>query len=229
MDGTRKLTRTSHRKDALRAGADIMEAIKSAVRSQENQTFDLAAVELWWGSAFDKIVAIPKEELSEAQAKREWVTLELTDTISIPCLPGNLRVLQEYYTKAAKHSLVTAYDIVTSHHLKLDKLVTPSLFPELDYDRERLQTIVLGGSLRVEIGIATPEQLKIYRAIKQKNFDDQEARHELDETLFKAQERVFKRHSVRCFDELMAKLHGWKPRAVTPSETIPADDGDDED
>jgi hypothetical protein len=116
--------------------------------------------------------------------------------------------LRELALRQFAEELVDAWDDKCTSHIDPAKLLDPTGFDRIDYDRERNKALKLGRTLRVGLGDASAVDWRIASIVK-----PQKVRRPDDIA------RAFKANNVKSFDELMAKWHGWKP--------VPSPDNDE--
>ena len=193
---------------ALAILARRIEGWKAEAEKGGLHTFSTSMLEIKGKAFFERVSNVSAEQITKAIAASELIEVE-----GEQYLPTDLSIIKEHIVKGAAAPLVAEYDKAKSHRIPMTKLFQPSLFAEIDYEEERERWIPLGDTVRVKVGFASPEQWQVYRAIKQKNFDDQKRAHEDDEKAFDMQERLF-RLNPDCdnTDALVKKLGLWKTK-----------------
>lgn len=173
--------------------------------TEPDRTFDLSALRIKLHKWIEKVSNVTIEELDAAEVASTRIAID-----DIEYLPSDLRIIKEYRNTAAADPLIEAHDKKKSHHLPVEKMFTPSLFPKLDYEEARIQYLILGESTRVLVANATPEHWSLWDKIKDDNFEAQTEARKKDIAVRKRRKDLWRRHAdCRNTDDLMKTLGAW--------------------
>ncbi len=172
--------------------------------------YDTGAARLMLDTWIERVSNVPIEDLRSKQPGE------------LVCVPGyarehlasDLLIVKEYRNGAASALLCEGHDRRRTSNVDFEELFTPSLFAELDYARQREKDIILGESQRVTIADATPEQWRLMQDVETQNWERQEEARKKQVRSARKCNKLFAQHpDCKNTDQLMKKLHGWKPKA----------------
>ena len=126
-------------------------------------------------------------------------------------LPSDLHIIKQQHSITMAASFVDSHDKRQSHHIPVEKLWTPSLFPKLDYEDARRRWLILGETQRVLVGTATNVDWRLLDNIKAANFKAQEEAYDVVVDAQKRREALFRKNpDCTTTDALLKKLGAWK-------------------
>jgi hypothetical protein len=168
--------------------------------------FDINSFKYRLGSWIEKVSNVTFETIEDAAKADRRVEID-----GEFYLPSDLSIVKQYHATAAAAPLVDAYDKNKSHHIPIEKLFTPSLFPKLDYDDARGQWVILGETQRVTVGSCSP-----FQWLQNDRIDDANYEAQVESRKGKL---VHRKKRIKLFgmnddcistDALMKKLGAWK-------------------
>jgi hypothetical protein len=171
-----------------------------------NRKFDIVSLKLKLTPWIEAISNITDAQIQDAMEHGSPVTI-----LSSPMLPGDVKIIKQVHASTMASKFVDEHDKRQSHNIPTEKLFTPSLFPNLDYEDVRKRWLTLGETNRVMLGEAAPEQWRMNDGIKRTNFAAQQAAFNRDAEVWARREQLWQLNpECRNTDELIRKLGGWK-------------------
>lgn len=174
-------------------------------KDDASHQFELSNLRMKVKALMEKISNITIDTLDEAEAAGRLIEID-----GVEYLPSDLRIIKEYRNLAAADPLVEAYDKKQSHHIPVERLFQPSLFPQLDYAEVRTQWLVLGETKRIMVGDATVAHWDMNDKIKDENWEAQGEARKKDVAARRRRKNLWQRHpGCRTTDDLIRALGGW--------------------
>jgi hypothetical protein len=176
----------------------------------EGAEVDLVVVNMRFSTWLSTALRVSEIDLETAEAADGWITLA-----GIKVLASEVRQFQIYYIQAAANDLAEGNDRARCLKANDMRLWAPSLFPQLDYDELRLKDIVTHEGKRRILGQCTNAEWTQWEEINVANDRSQDKGRRKRKTAERSRQALWRKHpECKTTDDLMRKVHGWRPKPV---------------